>query len=218
MSSLPIDAPALDQYNAEVRELVAGDVVRWTLARAERPIVTTSFGAHAAVLLDLVTKVQPDIPVVWVDHGFNTTETYRFAKRLIERFELNMNIYAPVQTPAWISATLGGVPDLEDPDHAEFTRQVKLEPFDRALRELAPDAWITGIRAEETPLRATLDTLSVDGRGILKVAPVLKWREAELDAYLSRNNLPSESKYFDPTKGLQGRECGLHQGTTASAA
>jgi len=194
------------------------EVVQFILERAERPIVTTSFGPHAAALLDLVIQQRPDVPVVWVDHGFNTNETYRFARKLIERFNLNMKIYAPVQTPAWITTTLGGVPDVNDAEHAEFTRRVKLEPFSRALTELEPDAWITGIRAEETKLRASLDTLSMDGRGLLKVAPLLRWQEADLERYLREQNLPSEANYFDPTKGIEGRECGLHQGSTATAA
>jgi len=204
--------------NAKLQGQSPADVVTFILERAERPIVTTSFGAHAAVLLDLVTQQQPDIPVVWVDHGFNTNETYRFARRLIDRFDLNLKIYAPVQTPAWITTTLGGVPDVNDPEHAEFTRRVKLEPFTRALTELAPDAWITGIRAEETQLRASLNTLSMDGRGLLKVAPLLRWQEKDLERYLDDNDLPSEANYFDPTKGIEGRECGLHQGSTATAA
>ena len=204
--------------NTSLRGKSPAEVLRYILERAERPIVTTSFGAHAAVLLDLVTQERPDVPVVWVDHGFNTDATYRFARQLIERFDLNMKIYAPVQTPAWITTTLGGVPDVNDAEHAEFTRRVKLEPFSRALSELAPDAWITGIRAEETELRASLDTLSVDGRGLLKVAPLLRWREADIERYLHARDLPSEANYFDPTKGIEGRECGLHQGSTATAA
>lgn len=216
MQTLTFDERALAQGNAQLRDQAASDTVRWVLERAERPIVTTSFGAHAAVLLDLVTRERPDIAVVWVDHGFNTHETYRFAHELIERLKLNMHIFAPRQTPAWITASLGGVPDVADKQHAEFTRRVKLEPFDRALLELAPDVWLTGIRAEETELRASLDTLSLDGRGILKAAPLLKWRESELDAYLQANDLPSEARYFDPTKGIAGRECGLHQGATAA--
>jgi len=128
-----------------------------------------------------------------------------------------MKIYAPVHTPAWITASLGGVPDISEPAHAEFTRQVKLEPFERALAELEPDAWITGIRAEETQLRASLDTLSLDGRGLLKVAPLLRWQEPEVERYLLERKLPSEANYFDPTKGLAGRECGLHQGAATAA-
>ena len=206
------------QHNAELAGASASEIVSWVLDRAERPIVTTSFGVHAAVLLDLVNRARPGTPVVWVDHGFNTHETYRFARNLIDQLDLNMQIYAPLHSPAWITASLGGVPDVKDPEHVEFTRRVKLEPFERALETLVPDAWLTGIRAEETQLRASLETLSLDGRGILKVAPLLTWHEDEMDAYLRAHNLPSEKNYFDPTKGIEGRECGLHQGIAASAA
>lgn len=209
---------AIDRANTLLANQSPQEVIAYTLARAKRPILTTSFGTHAAVLLDMVTQQFPEIPVVWVDHGFNTAETYRFARSLIERFELKMKIYAPIQTPAWITATLGGVPDVNDSEHAEFTRRVKLEPFDRALAELNPDLWLTGIRSEETALRSTLDHLSLDGRGVLKASPLLHWRESRLNDYLQDNDLPSESNYFDPTKGIEGRECGLHQDAAATAA
>jgi len=218
VSELLTDERSRAQYNELLEGASATEIVRWVLARAQAPIVTTSFGAHAAVLLDIVTKVQPDIPVVWVDHGFNTRATYQFAHSLIEALDLNMQIFAPSHSTAWITASLGGVPDINDPEHVEFTRRVKLEPFDRALSTLTPDVWLTGIRADETQLRAALNTLSLDGRGILKAAPLLTWREAEMDGYLAANNLPSEGNYFDPTKGIEGRECGLHQADEASAA
>ena len=132
------DHASLADANNELRERAASDIVRWVLERTERPMVTTSFGTHAAVLLDLVTRIRPDIPVVWVDHGFNTNATYRFARTLIKRLDLNMKIYSPKETAAWITTKLGGVPDIGEPGHAEFTRRVKLEPFERALAELNP--------------------------------------------------------------------------------
>ncbi|MEM7220202.1 MAG: phosphoadenosine phosphosulfate reductase family protein [Pseudomonadota bacterium] len=203
-----------EQFEAGNLALADADpetVIDWILRRVERPMVTTSFGRHSAVLLDMVVRRLPNIPVVWVDHGFNTTETYRFARRLIERLDLNMQIYAPLESPAWITATLGGVPDVGEPLHEDFTRRVKLEPFERALAELKPDAWLTGIRGEETALRGSLGRLSMDGRGLLKVAPLIAWRESDCDTYLARRDLPSEPNYFDPTKGLGNRECGLHR-------
>lgn len=217
VKSLKIDDAQLGAANEVLASAGARQVVNWALANAERPILTTSFGTHSAVLIDLVVQQRPDIPVVWVDHGFNTDATYRFARELIERFELNMHIFAPRHSPAWISATLGGVPDIHEPAHAEFTRQVKIEPFERALKKMQPDFWLTGIRAEETDLRRSLSTLSRDGRGMVKVAPLLHWRAAEVEAYLASHGLPSEQNYFDPTKGIEGRECGLHQ-PAASAA
>lgn len=218
MSGLLTDRHSLIQYNAKLKGASASETVRWILERAERPIVTTSFGGQSAVLLDIVTKVRPDIPVVWIDHGFNTRATYQFANTLIDQLELNIQIFAPAQSTAWITTALGGVPEIDSPEHAEFTRRVKLEPFDRAIDTLAPDVWLTGIRSEETQLRASLETLSLDGRGILKAAPLLAWQAKEMEAYLAVNSLPSEDNYFDPTKGIEGRECGLHQRDEASAA
>ena len=208
---LELDPAELDAANLVLKGIPPRQIVRWALAKAKRPMLPTSFGSHAAALLNLVVQEQPDIPVVWIDHGFNTDETYRFAQELIERLDLNMHIYAPKHSPAWISATLGGVPDIDEPAHAEFTQQVKLEPFERALAELQPDVWLTGIRADETELRRGLGTLSRDARGPLKVAPLLDWQASEVEAYLAEHDLPSEPKYFDPTKGIEGRECGLHQ-------
>ena len=218
MSRLLTDKHSLTQYNTQLKGGSATGTVRWVLERAERPIVTTSFGEQSAVLLDIVTKVRPDIPVVWVDHGFNTRATYQFAHSLIDQLNLNVQIFAPAQSTAWITASLGGVPEIDTPEHAEFTRRVKLEPFDRAINTLDPDVWLTGIRSDETQLRASLETLSLDGRGVLKAAPLLAWQAKEMEAYLAVNDLPSEANYFDPTKGIEGRECGLHQRTEASAA
>jgi phosphoadenosine phosphosulfate reductase len=87
---------------------------------------------------------------------------------------------------------------------------VKLEPFDRALGDFEPDIWLTGIRREETEHRKGLDIVSLDSRGIVKVAPLFYWSDDEVAAYMERHRLPSCRHYFDPTKVHDGRECGLH--------
>ncbi len=196
--------------NGELNDQSPEQVIEWALARAERPLLTTSFGPHAGVLLHAVLSIDPTVPVLWVDHGFNTNATYRFAKQLIERFNPEIHIYAPRHSSAWIMAQLGGVPDLEEPAHAEFARQVKLEPFDRALNELAPDLWLAGIRRDETAHRRSLEIISEGRPDLPRVAPFFHATEAQMDDYLLEHGVPSESNYFDPTKGLASRECGLH--------
>jgi phosphoadenosine phosphosulfate reductase len=103
-----------------------------------------------------------------------------------------------------------GIPGIEDPNHAIFTEQVKLEPFKRAMSEHKPDVWFTNLRKGQTALRDTLDILSQSKDGVLKVSPFYHWNDAQLDAYLGHLGLPNEHKYFDPTKVLDNRECGLH--------
>lgn len=196
--------------NTQMADATPEQMISWALAHAERPLLTTSFGPHAGVLLHAVLSIDPSVPVLWVDHGFNTNATYRFAKELIKRFDPQLHVYAPQSSSAWILAQLGGVPDLEDEQHAEFSRQVKLEPFERALQELAPDLWLAGIRQDETAHRRQLSAIS-DGRpGLTRVAPFFHYSEEQMDDYLRAHGVPSEGNYFDPTKGLSNRECGLH--------
>ena len=70
--------------------------------------------------------------------------------------------------------------------------------------------WLTGIRREETEHRKSLDIVSIDNRGILKVAPIFYWSEDDVEAYMEQHQLPTCRHYFDPTKVHDGRECGLH--------
>ena len=160
-------------------------------------------------LLHAVVDVKGDIPVVWCDTGYNTPNTYRHAEELIERLGLQIDLYVPKQTTAHRDVLMG-IPKLEDPRHAEFTDQVKLEPFRRAMAAHRPDVWFTNLRKGQTALRDSLDILSLGKDGVLKVSPFYHWSDVQLDAYLKEYELPNEHRYFDPTKVLENRECGLH--------
>ncbi|MCE8030790.1 phosphoadenosine phosphosulfate reductase family protein [Halomonas daqingensis] len=200
---------ALDAINQELGSDPDG-LIRWALTQGQRPIVTTNFRPFEAVILHMVTQQRPDIPVVWMDHGYNTEATYRFADALVKRLDLNLISYIPQRTRAHREAVDGAMPGIDDPRHEAFTREVKLEPFERALREMAPDVWFTALRAEDTPERARMQPLSRNADGLLKVSPLLHWSAKELYQYLQQHDLPNEFDYFDPTKVEAKRECGLH--------
>ena len=201
----------LETINATLRDAEASQVIRWALGLGKRTIATTSFGRNAAVMLHLVSQVDPDLPTVWVDTGYNLRDTYLVAERLIRDLSLNVHVYSPDMTSERRNALMGGVPTVEEEElHQEFTRQVKLDPFARALEEFKPEVWLTGIRREETEHRQSLDIVSLDARGILKVAPVFNWSDDDMDAYMEQFDLPTCRHYFDPTKVHDGRECGLH--------
>ncbi|MCE8018304.1 phosphoadenosine phosphosulfate reductase family protein [Halomonas sp. MCCC 1A17488] len=185
-------------------------LIRWALAQGRKPIITTNFRPFEAVLLHMVTRHLPSIPVVWMDHGYNTEATYRFADALVERLDLNLITYLPKRTRAHREAVEGPMPGIDDPRHEAFTREVKLEPFERALREMAPDVWFTALRAEDTPERSRMQPVSKNADGLLKVSPVLHWSAKQMYQYLQQHDLPNEFDYFDPTKVEEKRECGLH--------
>ena len=186
------------------------EIVSWALAQGSSPILTTNFRPYESVILHLVAQQRPDIKVLWVDSGYNTSATYRFAEKLIKDLNLNVVTYIPEMTAARRNVLMGGIPDVTDPQHEAFSYQVKIEPFQRALAELKPDVWFNAIRKDQTEFRQTLDVLSYSKDGVLKVAPLFNLSEADLDDYLAEHGLPNELDYFDPTKALETRECGLH--------
>jgi phosphoadenosine phosphosulfate reductase len=178
-------------------------------------IVSTNFRPHEAVLLHMVTRIQPDIPVLWVDTSYNTPETYLFAERVIDQLNLNIHLYLPRRSRAHRDAVNGGIPSIDDEkSHRAFTEEVKLEPFARGLTELQPTVWFTALRKSQTALRAGLDIVSPHGPTVLKVAPLLDFTDQDMEDYLEAKGLPDEKTYFDPTKVEEKRECGLHLGPT----
>lgn len=199
----------IEKFNEQLREKSPLEVAQWALSIAKRPVVTTNFRPYEAAILQVVSKVKNDIPVIWCDSGYNTSNTYRHAEEVIELLNLNVKLYVPAQTAAHRDVVMG-IPDIEDPAHKTFTEQVKLEPFRRAMKDFQPDVWFTNLRKGQTALRDSLDILSLGGDGTLKVSPFYYYSDTDLDVYLKEYNLPNEFKYFDPTKVLGNRECGLH--------
>jgi phosphoadenosine phosphosulfate reductase len=205
----------ITKLNSELREKSALDVVKWAIAQAPgRAIVSTNFRPYEAVILHLATQVQPDIPVLWVDHGYNRPATYKHAEQVKAMLKLNIKPFLPKLTPAHYDAVFGGMPDPTPENEARikaFSTAMKLEPFQRGMKELAPAIWITALRKVQNPNRAGLDIVSPDANfNSLKVSPVFNWSDAEMEAYLAQHNLPNEWDYFDPAKADEKRECGLH--------
>ena len=201
----------LDSVTALLRNASANDIVRWAIGLQAKTIATTSMGKNAAVMLHLVSEVDKRVPTIWVDTGYNLRDTYVVAERLIRDLELDVHVYSPQMTSERRNAIMGGVPTVDEEErHQDFTEQVKLEPFARALAEFKPEIWLTGIRKEETEHRKSLDIVSMDNRGIIKVAPIFNWSEDDVEAYMEQYELPTCRHYFDPTKVHDGRECGLH--------
>lgn len=206
----------LDTINASLKDSSPQDIIKWALSLQKKTILTTNFGPHEAAILAMVTEQSADIPIICVDSGYNTDATYRFADELTKRLSLNMQYFTPLMTAKRREVLYGGIPGIDDEAaHDEFTREVKLEPFSRAMDAFKPEVWLTAIRKEQTPFRDSLDIVTTDmTTGLIKVAPLFYWTELDLEEYLVENDLPIEEDYFDPTKVLKNRECGLHVGKT----
>lgn len=199
----------LKKLNTKFNKMEIDDTVDWALSIAKKPLITTNFSPFSASILHAVVKKSPKIDVIWIDTGYNTNSTYKYALNLIEKLKLNIHIYVPKQSVA-LRNILMGVPSVDDPKHKLFTEQVKLEPFRRAMKIHKPDLWFTNLRKGQTEFRNSIDILSYSKDGILKVSPFYKYSDNDLNNYLKINNLPNEKKYYDPTKQVSNRECGIH--------
>ena len=223
----------LAEMNREMESLRAEQRVAWTLEHfPERVVLTSSFGAQSAVCLHLVTQQQPDISVVLVDTGYLFPETYQFIDELSERLALNLHIYRAQHSAAWQEARHGKLWELGLEGIERYNWLNKVEPMQRALRELGAAAWISGLRRQQAKSRQNLDVL-LWRNGRCKVHPLIDWTDRDVFRYLTRHNLPyhplweqgyvsigdvhttrrladgmseEDTRFF----GLK-RECGLHE-------
>jgi phosphoadenosine phosphosulfate reductase len=187
-----IDVTALDlaAENAVLEKKTAEERVRWALdGLRPRIVLSSSFGAQAAVLLHLVTRQWPEIPVVLVDTGYLFPETYRFVDELTERLRLNLKVYRPALSAAYQEARYGKLWEQGVDGITRYNRMNKIEPMQRALDELDAHAWIVGLRRSQASTRRELGVLGMQD-GFLKVHPIVDWNDKHVYDYLTRYDLP----------------------------
>ena len=186
----------LDTLNQKCDRISATALVEWAVETfGSQLVMSTSFGIQAAVMLCLVTRVSPGIPVIWVDTGYLPPETYRFAEQLTQRLSLNLKVYQSPMSPARMEALHGRLWEGSVEDFNRYDRIRKVEPMQRALEELNAAAWLTGLRANQTDFRKTLDRITMQGERY-KVLPILHWSAKDIYEYLSANDLPYHP-FFD---------------------
>ena len=225
---------SLSEIGAGLEKVSAEKRVAWALERFRPEIIlSTSFGVQSAVLLHMVTQQWPEIPVVMVDTRYLFPETYRFADMLTERLKLNLKVYRAQVSAAWQEARHGklwehGVEGIE-----KYNQVNKVEPMQRAIRELNARGWITGLRRQQAKSRKEVGVLQKQG-DVVKIQPIIDWTDRMIYEYLKKYDLPyhplweqgyvsigdvhttrpltadmteEETRFF----GLK-RECGLHIG------
>jgi phosphoadenosine phosphosulfate reductase len=235
MATAETVSPAVDlaAVNASLASASAEDRIAWAASEfGDSLVLSSSFGAQAAVMLSLATHVVPGIPVILIDTGYLFPETYRFADELTTKLKLNLKIYRSEESPAWIEARHGklweqGLAGLE-----RYNQLVKVAPMNRALRELGAKAWLAGLRRVQASSREKLEVVGRQN-GYVKIHPIVDWSDRDIHRYLQKQGLtyhplwdqgyvsigdthssrpltadltPEQTRFF----GLK-RECGLHE-------
>jgi phosphoadenosine phosphosulfate reductase len=152
-------------------------------------VATTSFGLQAAVMLHLLHQHAPGVPVVFLDTGYLFPETYRYAEELAARWSLDLRVYQPTMTAARQEALYGRLWEQGEAGLERYAVLNKVEPMNRALRDLGADVWLSGVRRSQSITRSARPLAERQGK-TLKVYPILDWPDARVAAYLHDHGLP----------------------------
>ena len=216
-----------------LEKVTAEERVRWAVENfGDGLVLTTSFGIQAAVMLHLVTQIAPKIPVIFIDTGYLFPETYRFARDLTEKLGLNIKRYVPASTAAEQEALHGKQWELGVDGLKRYNFINKVEPMDRAIRDLGATAWLAGLRRSQASTRETVKVVQQQNK-ITKIHPIIDWDNRQVHQYLTKHGLSyhplwdegyvSVGDWHSTTKLLAGmreedtrfggqkRECGLHE-------
>jgi len=211
------------------------DVLAAAIERyAPKIVLACSFGAEDVVLVDMVHRIDPSAPLFYLDTDFLFPETYTTRDRITERYNLKPAQVLQIKsllTPAGQAERHGEALWAKDPDQCCKIR--KVEPLTRVLKGY--DAWITGIRREQSPTRASAKLIEWDNTfGLVKINPLATWTWADVWTYIKVYEVPYNELHDrnypsigcthctkpvmpgeDPRSGRwQGREkteCGLHK-------
>ena len=226
-------AQVLDPANAKLELMSATERVEWALANLPGThVLSSSFGAQAAVSLHLLTSVAPAIPVILIDTGYLFPDTYRFIDELTERLHLNLKVYRGELSPAWQEARFGKLWQQGREGIERYNQMNKVQPMERALTELGVGTWFAGLRRVQTDTRSELRIVTRAGERF-KVHPIVDWSDRDVYQYLTRHDLPYHPLWHDgylsigdvhTTRRLADvrsldelrffgllRECGLHE-------
>jgi phosphoadenosine phosphosulfate reductase len=181
---------ALAHCNETFGKMNVEQRIRWSIDNLPgNHVVSSSFGAQAAVSLHLLTQQVPEIPVILIDTGYLFPETYRFADYLTERLKLNLQVYRSELSPAWQEARYGERWGKAVEELKAYNDEVKVEPMKRAIRELDVGTWFAGLRRSQSQGRRNTPFLEwSDGRW--KVHPIADWSDRDVHRYLKQHDLP----------------------------
>jgi phosphoadenosine phosphosulfate reductase len=151
----------------------------------ETTVATSSFGADSAVLLHLISRVAPRLPVIVLNTGFLFPETLEYKDQLQRMLGLNLREVTPLVTREQFLARHGPV-YRSNPDFC--CGRNKVEPMRRALAGV--ECWISGVRRDQTSARARLPVLERQNDGLYKLNPIIDWDQQRVREYAARHGLP----------------------------
>lgn len=149
--------------------------------------LSSSFQTQSVPLLHMASLIRHDILIFFLDTGYHFWETLMFQEQLAWHWQLNvLSLYRDSRWDEFARERIRSLP-VDDPNLCCFIH--KVQPMQRALQDM--QAWITGIRRDQTAVRANAKILELQDDGLLKINPLLNWTKEDVKRYSKENRLPA---------------------------
>ena len=163
----------------------------------DRLVVANSLGKDSACVWNLAKRVDPGIRGFIVTTRFKPEETIRFMNETVVQYP-ELKIYKNDES----------IPDkLYETNPDLCCRTLKVEPARRAIEEMGAVCWITGLRCTEGKTRNDLQEIEVMDKGLVKLNPILIWKEREVWQYLALYGVKVNPLYKEGYRSLGCRPC-----------
>ena len=167
----------LADLNADFERLPAKKIIQWAVDNFH-PHLCLSASMTDAVLIDIATKVEPSIEVVFIDTGYHFPETLETVETVRRKYGLNLRMMTVPHHDE----------ELWKVDPENCCSAIKVGQLDRALA--GKEAWMSGLRRAESPSRAEAPILSLDLRGLVKINPIAMWTDLDVQGYIADHDVP----------------------------
>ena len=187
----------LAKLNQELESKKPEEILAWALKEfSGRIAMSSSFGPESGVLLHLVSRLHPEVPVLFLETGYHFPETLEYKDSLTKLLGLKnvLDLTADPKRKAEVVKQYEGLPYERNPD---LCCQInKVEPLDLALKDY--DAWLSGIRRQQTDFRKSIQVVEEYHRGgaeLYKISPLANLTSREIEWYLKEHQIPKHPLY-----------------------
>jgi phosphoadenosine phosphosulfate reductase len=207
-----ISASEIQRLSEEFEMKTPQEILKWAIDTFWPQIaLSSSFQTQSVPLLHMASLVRRDILIFFLDTGYHFWETHMFREQLSSHWQLNvLDLYRDARWDVFTRQHVRSLP-LADPNLCCFIH--KVQPMQRALKDMK--AWISGIRRDQTAVRAHAKILELQDDGLLKINPLLNWTKADIKKYSQEYRLPAHPLFQGGYRSIGCSPCtiavGLHE-------
>ena len=196
-----LSAEKIEKFSQEFETKTPQEIIEWVVDRfAPYIVMSSSFQTQSMPLLHMATRIYLELPIFFIDTGYHLWETLMFREKLAADWELNIvDLHRASRWDVFVRQRARTLP-VEDPNLCCYLH--KVQPMQEALRGYK--AWISGIRRDQTSVRAQAKFLELQEDGLLKINPLLNWKKADVNRYIEEHNLPKHPLF---EKGYRSVGC-----------